>query len=36
MRKKTKTFSAASRGFLQLTMMKIAGSTHHSGVTAIS
>ena len=36
MRKKTKTLRAASRGVLQFTMMKIAGRTHHSKVTAMS
>ena len=36
MRKKTKVLSAASRGFLQLTMIMMAGRTHHSAVTAMS
>ena len=36
MRKKTKVFNAASRGFLELTIINMAGRTHHSGVTAMS
>lgn len=36
MRKKTKVLNAASSGFLQLTIINTAGSTHHSKVTAIS
>ena len=36
MRKKIKVLVAASKGFLELMIIIIAGKTHHSGVTAIS